>query len=150
MVDDMSEWKYKLDDEIRNADTLLDDSDLKAIIVAGTYHFEFQIFYSTNTTADFKAKVQYAGTSTNYYMTEFSTPHSSNGGVWNRAHVKTGSWQQWGVTTTETATHGYVRFSGVLVSSTGSTLVFQWGQQTTDAGDTIVLSGSRMRITRIK
>jgi len=140
---------YKANDESTSSDTgISDDTDLTVALVSGDkYWFEFLVFYDTPAAADFKCDIEYSGTESIYYLAEFGGPDRPTN---VREEVYTTIGQDF--TPTEegsaTETKSCIVLRGVILPTSNGTFRFRWAQQTSDAGDTTVLAGSRLTIEK--
>jgi len=141
-------WKTA-DETVNSAGTgatLQDDDALTVALAASTtYRFEFELWYSTNATADFQFVPAYTGTQTaTYHLTSFSVPAGTTS---TREEVHT-SFSGYSATAAS-GTHGWVRVEGIFITNASGNLKMQWAQNTADAGDTKVLAGSSLKIIKI-
>jgi hypothetical protein len=147
----------KATDESRSAnDTLTDDATLKFTVAANTkYRFRFRVFYTTDTDADFK--LQAAGpaapTMITYTLIAFA-PGSGIGGGSIAGAIALTQGTAFGVplalTETGGSVDGAIHVDGILHNGANAgTVVFQWAQNTSDAGGTIVRAGSYLEYSTV-
>ena len=136
------EWTVnkKTADESKVSDTALaQDAVLKQTLTANKiYAFRGRIFFTTNTTADFKFRFVCAGTS--FLIKYTSYPSGSVTGTVGKDVVSPGTTVS--VICTGT-TGGYIEFDGVVgIDGSDRVLSFQWAQNTSNVGATVVKEGS--------
>ena len=137
---------YKTADQtVNNSDVLQDDTALILALTPGVYYFAFDIWFSTDSTADFKYTQAYTSTQVaRYFINEFIVP---TGVSMTRTEVLTTFGAQ--TVNGSAGTHGYVRTHGVLEVSGSGNLKLQWAQGTQNASDTKVLKGSRLSVYKV-
>jgi hypothetical protein len=146
---------FKTSDTTRNSTTTLTaDPDLTFTPAANTnYAFEFEIFYTTATAADFKFGIDGPSTPTLFRASVRAIP-PDNGGSFNAGaelQMKLAAYETTGQSlTAASATDGYIQIIGIIQNgSNSSALAFTWAQNTSNAGDTTVHVGSRLRYRKV-
>lgn len=145
---EMGEEVFKTADEsVYNSITLQQDDGLIIPLAASTtYFFQYDVFYSTNDTADFKFQPNYSGTVTSiYYIMECTAPGAATS-VAEQVYTTITTYT---VDGTLGATHGYVRMHGTIITNTSGNLKLFWAQGTADTSYTYVLAGSRLRAVKV-
>lgn len=146
-LDDLApRYAYKTGTEtVNNTATLQNDDDLFLTVAASTrYDFELFIVYNSGTTPDLKLGWTLPTGATNRYMYQFF-----DGTNWVAAAGGTA------VPTAGVALGGFgadlpARFKGTLnISTTAGTMQIQWAQNTANASNTSILSGSELKLTKI-
>ncbi len=134
---------YKTSDETVNqagtGDTLQDDDDLEFDVLTGeTWDFEIAISYTTPAAADFKFKLN-GPAGTGYHMLVFyeSSVTVSQSGLFAVGTTVS-------VTAAGTVAGKLAFIRGFFAATASGTMNFQWAQNTANAGDTKVLTGSHL------
>lgn len=137
----------KTSDESRNTTTTLtDDSTLVATLSANTnYVFEFEVFFVSAATPDFKFALNFTGTTTRadswyQYATSTNTGSSASQNTGLRDALVPSQ-----AILTGSDRHILQVRGAIQVGGSGGTLSFQWAQNTSNATDTTVLAGSWLR-----
>lgn len=123
--------------------TLTADPDLAVPVTAGQrVKFEFEVFFDTNATADFKFTINGPAAPD---MVRYHYIHQAPGATAHTLATEIGYGTSISVTGTGT-TGGYVYISGVIDNGANAgNITFDWAQDTSDAGGTTVLLGSQVK-----
>lgn len=141
----------KSSNETINTDTVLsDDADLTLPLVIGTYEVEFLILFYATTTAGmgFQYRLNYTGTLTRSIRLPISRRFNGTDdrvltlGVINQT-TNTGN------ISTSSVSADYTFEKATIVVSTAGVLSIQWAQNSSEANNLNVLSGSYLKVTRI-
>ncbi len=132
----------KTSNETRTANTTLanDSALLFPVVASGVYIFRGQVFFDTTAAGDFKFSFSGPASPTSLRICRCAIV--PGGTAVSVVAVDTSFGVSVAVASTGT-TGGYVEFNGVLVNgSNGGNVAFQWAQNASDAGNTIVRGGS--------
>lgn len=140
-------WKTT-DETVNNSATLQDDDALVLALATGTsYRFNFEVYWSTDDTADFQFLAAFTGTSSALYViTEFVIPA---GTTMIREEVRT-SFATYTANASGGSTHGYARIIGIITTTSTGNLKLTWAQATMNASDTKVLIGSSLEAVKVQ
>lgn len=136
-------------DETQNSSTTFaDDAELTLPVLASeTYLIQFDIFFDTAATPDFK--FQFTGPSSPTEVTvrgKYAAPDAAA----DTDFVDTAFSTSHAVTGAAGTTGGHVFGSLLLVNGTNAgSVTLQWAQNTSDAADTTVLAGSLLNYVRV-
>lgn len=139
----VSPWTVvkKTADETKTANTTLaDDNQLQFTPQANTkYAIRGKIFYATTAAGDFKYSLKFNGTAG---LFRFARNHIVPGTTAFVVALAVAADNGATVTMAGTGTEGYISFEGILWVNATALFSFQWAQNTSDAGNTIVRTGS--------
>lgn len=144
-------WRVttKKEDETRStSDTLAADAELFfAALKYRLYRFRFVVWYTTAAAADFKFSINGPGSPS---LVRLTTAHIAPGGS---AFAGVGLQEAFGFgpsAITAGAGGGYVVVEGLLQNGANDGgVAFEWAQNTSDAGNTIVRAGSYVQYTDV-
>ena len=131
------------DETIFSDDTLTNDATLLITVADGeSYGFEFNVFFTTPAAADFKYRIHTAASPTYFSYIRQHVPMLGTGVTTSIEEASADV----SVTGANTGT-GHVLVRGLIYNSTGSsiTLSFQWAQNTSNVGSTVVKKGSTLK-----
>jgi len=128
------------DETVNNSSSLQNDDELKFLMLAGeTWAFEMVIFYDTGTTPDIKFKFAGAPSLSALWSFVDSDPNIVQEMADSASRIGGGAGNK-------RACH----IKGIVWNPSGmGNLTFQWAQNTADASDTKVLTGSNIIATRL-
>ena len=116
----------------------------------GTYRVESELFYSSNTTADFAARLYAVGGSTSLANVVGEGIVNNDGeGITGQMSRFTGLATNVAVSGTSGGQDANLSFRGVIRVDTATTLTLRWAQRVSDASDTILREGSFLRVTPV-
>jgi len=136
-------------DTTRNSDTALTaDSALTFPIAANTdYEFEFSVFYSTVAAADFKFDID-SSAATDPSVTHMAVSYLAPNGTAYVADIHNAVNTVVSPLNIGGAIRGHIIIKGMIQNGANAgDLRFRWAQNTSDAGDTTVLRGSKVNWT---
>ena len=135
----------KTSNQVRSANTTLtDDSELTITLSASTtYHIRGCIFYEiANTTMGYKFGFNYTGTTSKIIQHTNLMGAAAAEGTDNVVSLTKGSLTATRALTPTAAGYGVVKFETVITTSTSGAFSFQWAQNTSNASNATVHSGS--------
>ena len=139
----------KPSNEVRTATTTLaDDAALTFAVVAnGVYVFRAVVFFESPAAADFKCTTAGPASPTNVRIMRQAIAEGAT--AMSNVGVSTAFGTVLSITGTGTS-GGYVEFNGVLDNGANAgTVSFQWAQDTSNAGNTVVAKASYIEHARI-
>ena len=124
-----------------NTTVLANDPDLQyAIPAAGSYSFRVVFFSGSGTSNGFVAQMAFSGTVTSSAYQQYGTYAT----VFHWPGYATLGSSNWSTTTSSSLDSAV--FDGSFICSTAGTLAFQWAQQNSGAGPTVVAANSYMTV----
>lgn len=125
-----------------------DDTLLFAAAANGVYVFRFRVFFDTTSSADFKFRLNGPTSPTGIRIARKVIAPAAT--ALSLVAVDTAFGTTVAVTTTTGTTGGYVEIDGGLVNGANAgNVAFQWAQNSSDAGNTIVLKGSYLEYAKV-
>jgi hypothetical protein len=120
--------------------TLADEAELSSLVLEANSYYEISGYLKVSqNVGDFKCRFQFNNAPDNFDVTYFAVDQS---GVADEFHPTSGASTVQITTMTDTDTYG-LRITGYInTDGTGSTLDFQWAQNTSSANDTQIFDGS--------
>jgi hypothetical protein len=131
---------------ISNTTTLINDADMRFAVAANSL-YEFHVFlrFSSPTGGDWKSSFTVPSGAVAHFSVYGNLIGGTFGGPGDFTDTSVVTSQGQGASTTQTANF----FGWVDTAGTAGTLIFQWAQNTTNAGDTTLYANSYLSGRRI-
>ena len=154
LVDVLADFSTMLDADVTKTSDVVNNTaastnPLEVPLEPGTYRVESELFYNSNTTADFAARLYAVGGSTSLANVV------GEGIVNNDGEGITGQMSRFTGLATNVAVSGTsgqdanLSFRGVITVDTATTLTVRWAQRVSDPSDTTLRSGSYLKATPV-
>lgn len=131
------------DETITSDDTLTSDADMQFSLAASTlYAIRGKVFFNTSSTPDFKFGLNYSGTTTSARTHWRAMAAGTPAGTDNENSFTTPVLVSSQAITSAGSGIGFVELDIIIVTDTSGTFAFQWAQNTSNAGATLVYGGS--------